>query len=42
MNSCDLPYYYIMNYNQVEEEEERKLHIDTVFGQVESMKIGTS
>ena len=31
MTSCSQPYYYIMNYNQVE--EQRKLHIDTIFGE---------
>ena len=41
MTSCDLPYYYILNYNQVETGN-RKLHIDNIFGEVESMKIATS
>ena len=41
MTSCDLPYYYILNYNQVEEGN-RKLHIDNIFGEVDSMKIATS
>lgn len=31
MTSCTQPYYYIMNYNKVE--DKRKLHIDTVFGE---------
>ena len=41
MTSCDLPYYYILNYNQVEKGQ-RKLHIDNIFGEVDSMKIATS
>ena len=41
MTSCSLPYYYILNYNQLEEEE-RKLHIDTIFGEIETIKIATS
>ena len=41
MISCDLPYYYILNYNQVETEK-RKLYIDNIFGEVDSIKITTS
>ena len=41
MTSCDLPYYYILNYNQVEKGN-RKLHIDNIFGEVDRMKIATS
>ena len=41
MTSCNLPYYYILNYNQLEEGE-RKLHLDTIFGEVESIKIATT
>ena len=39
MTSCSQPYYYIMNYNQVE--EQRKLHIDTIFGEKQSIKIAS-
>ena len=41
MTSCELPYYYILNYNQVEKED-RKLHIDTIFGEVDTMKLAYS
>ena len=37
MTSCTQPYYYIMNYNKVE--DKRKLHIDTVFGEKKSIKL---
>ena len=37
MTSCDQPYYYILNYNKVE--GQRKLHIDTIFGERSSIKI---
>ena len=40
MTSCNQPYYYIMNYNKVE--EQRKLHIDTIFGEKQSIKIATA
>ena len=40
MTSCDRPYYYILNYNQVE--DEKKLHLDTIFGEAESIKLATS
>jgi hypothetical protein len=40
MLSCDQPYYYILNYNYVE--PERILHIDNIFGEVETIRIGTS
>ena len=40
MTSCTQPYYYIMNYNKVE--EQRKLHIDTIFGERDTMKLATS
>ena len=39
MTSCTEPYYYILNYNSVE--DQRKLHIDTVFGEKESIKLAT-
>ena len=39
MDSCDQPYYYILNYNK--NEEERILHIDNIFGEVEITKIAT-
>ena len=38
MNSCDVPYYYILNYN-FPEEDNRVLHIDTIFGETNTMKI---
>ena len=41
MTSCENPYYYILNYNQVESGQ-RKLHLDTIFGEVESIKFATS
>ena len=41
MTSCLLPYYFILNYNQVETEQ-RTLHIDTIFGEKESIKLATS
>ena len=37
MTSCDQPYYYILNYNHLE--EQRTLHIDTIFGEVNSTKL---
>jgi len=40
MTSCDQPYYYILNYNQLE--EERKLHIDTIFGEISTIKLATA
>ena len=40
MTSCTRPYYYIMNYNKVE--EQRILHIDTIFGEKDSIKMATS
>ena len=40
MTSCSQPYYYIMNYNKVE--EQRKLHIDTIFGEKQSIKMVSS
>ena len=39
MTSCTQPYYYIMNYNKIE--GERKLHIDTIFGERNSIKLAT-
>ena len=39
MLSCDQPYYYILNYHYVE--EERILHIDNIFGELETIKIAT-
>ena len=41
MTSCSQPYYYILNYN-VLEEEKRILHIDTIFGEKESIKLATA
>ena len=41
MTSCKQPYYYILNYNKVEKEE-RKLHIDTIFGEIDNMKFAYS
>jgi hypothetical protein len=38
MNSCDVPYYYILNYN-FPEEDNRVLHIDNIFGEINTMKI---
>ena len=38
MNSCDVPYYYILNYN-FPEEDNRILHIDNIFGEINTMKI---
>jgi hypothetical protein len=40
MTSCNEPYYYILNYNSVE--NDRVLHIDTVFGEKESIKLATA
>ena len=39
MTSCDQPYYYILNYNHLE--EQRTLHIDTIFGEVNTTKIAS-
>ena len=41
MTTCTQPYYYIMNYNQIEEGK-RVLHIDTIFGEKQSIKLATS
>ena len=41
MTSCDKPYYYILNYNQIESTQ-RKMHLDTIFGEVESVKLAYS
>ena len=40
MTSCSQPYYYIMNYNKAE--GLRKLHIDTIFGEKDTIKIAKS
>ena len=40
MTSCDQPYYYILNYHVVE--DERILHIDTLFGDINTVKIATT
>ena len=40
MLSCDQPYYYILNYHSFEEDD-RVLHIDNIFGVVDTMKIAT-
>ena len=37
MTSCTKPYYYIMNYNKVE--DKKKLHIDTVYGEKKAIRI---
>ena len=36
MLSCDQPYYYILNYNSIE--GDRMLHLDTIFGEINSTK----
>ena len=36
MTSCSQPYYYIMNYNHVESED-REMHLDTIFGEIEEI-----
>ena len=41
MTSCDLPFYYILNYNKVETGK-RILYIDNIFGEIDTMKIATS
>ena len=41
MTSCDLPYYYILNYNKIPDKE-MELHLDSIFGEVESVKLETS
>ena len=41
MTSCSQPYYYILNYNQIEEER-RSLHIDTIFGEKNTIKLATA
>ena len=40
MTSCDQPYYYIMNYNKLEGKD-RKLHIDTIYGERQSIRLAT-
>ena len=40
MTSCTQPYYYIMNYNK--KEGERKMHIDTIYGEKKSIRMATS
>ena len=40
MLECDQPYYYILNYNLFENVE-RVLHIDTIFGEINSTYIAT-
>ena len=37
MPSCDVPYYYILNYNFAE--GDRVLHIDNIFGEINTIKI---
>jgi len=39
MTSCNRPYYFILNYNKVE--DEKKFHLDTIFGEAESIKLAT-
>ena len=41
MTNCNEPYYYIYNYNMVEKEN-RTLHIDTIFGEKNTVKIATT
>ena len=40
MTSCIQPYYYIFNYNQIE--EKRILYIDSIFGEKSSIKMTNS
>ena len=40
MTSCNSPYYYILNYNQIENAK-RTLHIDTIFGEKVSIKLAS-
>ena len=40
MTSCSQPYYYILNYNKAE--EIRKLYIDTIFGERDTIKLATA
>ena len=37
MPSCDVPYYYILNYHETE--GDRILHIDNIFGEINTIKI---
>ena len=39
MPSCDVPYYYILNYHFPE--GGRTLHIDNIFGEIDKIKIAT-
>ena len=39
MLSCDMPYYYILNYHN--SEDKRILHLEKVFGEIISTKIAT-
>ena len=39
MLSCDQPYYYILNYHFFE--SSRILHVDNIFGEVDTIKIAT-
>ena len=39
MLSCDQPYYYILNYHFFE--PKRTLHIDKIFGEIDTIKIAT-
>ena len=39
MLSCDQPYYYILNYHAFE--SDRYLHLDNIFGEVDTLKIAT-
>ena len=39
MLSCDQPYYYILNYNAYE--SNRILHLDKIFGEINTTKIAT-
>ena len=39
MPSCDQPYYYILNYNSFE--SDRILHLENIFGEINTIKIAT-
>ncbi len=42
MTNCTGPYYYIYNYNRIEKDKKRTLHIDHIFGETKTMRIATS
>ena len=41
MSSCDKPYYYILNYHYPEHKKRIVLHIDEVYGELNSKRIAT-